>query len=304
MKQISILLDSKSSRLSTAVAVCVLAIMSFTGCATQEEMKSLFTNKEKKEVLNKKKFLRRSDNYISASLVDIKKISKGWLEYRFEIENHSNTSVGEFRGAVLSTEGESVRSARSFQELMDKPDYVTSTLVDTAVVGGGMVAAAMMGIPIIGLVATGGWLIWKRKKTGEKIDILQYWAANNLQSGHLVGNEKDTGSLFFPAVKATSINISYVVNDQLHTLTLSENGTESTSIVPSVGDDSEMDTIYAVQEALIAKGYSPGIADGVLGINTRLAIQAFQGDRGLPVSGAIDQQTLDALELVIATQNP
>lgn len=42
-------------------------------------------------------------------------------------------------------------------------------------------------------------------------------------------------------------------------------------------------------------GYSPGLADGLLGPQTSLAVQRFQRDVGLPVTGIVDAAILDAL---------
>jgi hypothetical protein len=50
-----------------------------------------------------------------------------------------------------------------------------------------------------------------------------------------------------------------------------------------------------VQEALIAKGYLPAPADGAYGRQTRLALERFQRERSLPVSGLPDQRTLHQL---------
>lgn len=41
----------------------------------------------------------------------------------------------------------------------------------------------------------------------------------------------------------------------------------------------------ALQEALNAKGYSAGPADGIIGANTRRAVRAFQQSQGLPADG-------------------
>ncbi|MGE5209393.1 MAG: peptidoglycan-binding domain-containing protein [Alphaproteobacteria bacterium] len=50
-----------------------------------------------------------------------------------------------------------------------------------------------------------------------------------------------------------------------------------------------------VQVALRDWGYNPGPIDGVLGPHTRAAIAAFQADRGLLVTSAIDRPTLQSL---------
>jgi Putative peptidoglycan binding domain len=53
----------------------------------------------------------------------------------------------------------------------------------------------------------------------------------------------------------------------------------------------------AVQNALATRGYYHGPLDGVIGPESRQAIEAFQKSRGLPESGLIDPSLLKALNL-------
>jgi len=46
-----------------------------------------------------------------------------------------------------------------------------------------------------------------------------------------------------------------------------------------------------IQEALNAKGFDVGVADGVFGRKTRSGIEDFQKSQGLPVTGYVDQPT-------------
>ena len=57
--------------------------------------------------------------------------------------------------------------------------------------------------------------------------------------------------------------------------------------------------VYHAQMRLIHKGYKPGPADGVIGKKTRKAIANFQWDKGLPVTGELDESTLKGLGLTI-----
>ena len=52
-----------------------------------------------------------------------------------------------------------------------------------------------------------------------------------------------------------------------------------------------------IQQALAEQGYYRGEIDGVVGHGTLHAIRAFQADNGLPVSGRIDTQLVQALQL-------
>ncbi|MGE5503979.1 MAG: peptidoglycan-binding protein [Actinomycetota bacterium] len=49
----------------------------------------------------------------------------------------------------------------------------------------------------------------------------------------------------------------------------------------------DRDTIAAVQDGLKANGYEPGTTEGVFTPATRRAIERYQADRGLPVTGEI-----------------
>ncbi|HEY2343396.1 MAG TPA: peptidoglycan-binding domain-containing protein [Chthoniobacteraceae bacterium] len=52
-----------------------------------------------------------------------------------------------------------------------------------------------------------------------------------------------------------------------------------------------------VQRALKHRGYNPGAVDGQSGPATRDAIRAYQGDRGMPVTGHIDSGLVRSLGL-------
>lgn len=56
------------------------------------------------------------------------------------------------------------------------------------------------------------------------------------------------------------------------------------------------DMIVDIQKRLTAAGYMTGISDGIYGGGTAAAVEQFQKDHRIPVSGAIDEQTLSLLE--------
>jgi photosystem II stability/assembly factor-like uncharacterized protein len=57
------------------------------------------------------------------------------------------------------------------------------------------------------------------------------------------------------------------------------------------------DTVKRAQEALNAAGYDVGTPDGHAGTRTVSAIRGFQAERGIPISGKLDDATLTALGL-------
>jgi photosystem II stability/assembly factor-like uncharacterized protein len=63
------------------------------------------------------------------------------------------------------------------------------------------------------------------------------------------------------------------------------------------------DTIKRAQAALNAAGYNVGTPDGAAGTRTVSAIRGFQADKGIPISGQLDDATLTALGLGGGVQN-
>lgn len=56
--------------------------------------------------------------------------------------------------------------------------------------------------------------------------------------------------------------------------------------------------VVGIQQALEARGYRPGPADGVAGQRTRAAIRRYQSDAGLPVDGQPTPELLNRLKFV------
>lgn len=65
----------------------------------------------------------------------------------------------------------------------------------------------------------------------------------------------------------------------------------SASLFQTAFAQSSDDTVYQVQKKLKELGYDPGPTDGVWGRKTTLAIKRFQRDKGLPVTGKLDERT-------------
>jgi peptidoglycan hydrolase-like protein with peptidoglycan-binding domain len=53
-----------------------------------------------------------------------------------------------------------------------------------------------------------------------------------------------------------------------------------------------------VQQALNAKGFNAGPADGQWGPSTETALKQFQTAQGLPSTGVLDARTMNALGVV------
>lgn len=68
--------------------------------------------------------------------------------------------------------------------------------------------------------------------------------------------------------------------------------------------DREQDPVKAAQKALKARGYEIGDVDGKLGPKTRAAVQAFQKDEGIRVTGRLDTDTMARLRAGKADDRP
>ena len=84
---------------------------------------------------------------------------------------------------------------------------------------------------------------------------------------------------------------------------------ESTAPTPETAASGAGDTgsrIANLQRALHRLGYDPGPVDGILGARTKSAIQAFQADAGLPVTGQLSERLESAVlaAIVAAGQAP
>jgi peptidoglycan hydrolase-like protein with peptidoglycan-binding domain len=75
--------------------------------------------------------------------------------------------------------------------------------------------------------------------------------------------------------------------------------TNGSGDVPPIGADAthqREDLVFAVQMELTLRGFDPGSVDGVPGVRTARAIQAFRGWAGLSADDRITGDLLRALE--------
>jgi His-Xaa-Ser repeat protein HxsA len=73
----------------------------------------------------------------------------------------------------------------------------------------------------------------------------------------------------------------------------SQSGTSSSEGATAQADPQ----VRQVQQALKDKGHDPGQIDGVMGPQTKQALESFQQAQGISGSGELDQQTLAALDV-------
>lgn len=96
-----------------------------------------------------------------------------------------------------------------------------------------------------------------------------------------------------PSTSTTDQSASSTANQSASS---SANQAASTNGSQSEGQSAQADPqVRQVQQALKDKGHDPGPIDGVMGPQTKQALQGFQQAQGISGAGELDQQTLAAL---------
>lgn len=90
-------------------------------------------------------------------------------------------------------------------------------------------------------------------------------------------------------------NISYIRKMFLVSLVVLFLGISISSNASAFGYGSQGPDVYAVQGMLKSLGYFSGQIDGIYGPITVRAVKLFQQKYGLPVTGAVDNQTLQSI---------
>jgi len=78
---------------------------------------------------------------------------------------------------------------------------------------------------------------------------------------------------------------------------LDKEGGEEKELIGDIIPFERNPTVEDIQSFLTLYGYNPGSIDGKMGRNTRRAVEKFQKDRALTVSGQVDQDTWGQLRL-------
>lgn len=84
--------------------------------------------------------------------------------------------------------------------------------------------------------------------------------------------------------------------DALYRL-LDKEGAEEKALIGEIVPRESNEIVAQAQGLLYLYGYNPGKGDGILGLRTRNALEAFQKDNGLPPSRFIDKATWEQLNI-------
>ena len=100
------------------------------------------------------------------------------------------------------------------------------------------------------------------------------------------------------AVPPLTLPHTQVTTTQTTTQTFTQPTTQAPTSQLQLGDTGSQ--VKLLQQALAKLGYSPGKADGVYGVTTKVAVERFQIAKGLAEDGVVGQQTLSALQKALA----
>jgi len=95
----------------------------------------------------------------------------------------------------------------------------------------------------------------------------------------------------------SSLLISCTTLDNAQTAIASRITGINQSNAKSSADTPSLET--QVEKGLAELGYSPGTVDGIVDVRTELAVQEFQLDRGLRITGRIDEALRDAVNAAL-----
>jgi TPR repeat protein len=128
----------------------------------------------------------------------------------------------------------------------------------------------------------------------------QYWLGRIYADG--LGRPRDpvTAYGWFDHAAAQGHHDATILRDGLATLLAPDQIAEArrrTDLAETAVDQKAHDLIAAVQRELNRLGYRSGPADGIAGNRTRKAIEQFQRDTGLEITGAATESLLDRLNV-------
>jgi TPR repeat protein len=130
----------------------------------------------------------------------------------------------------------------------------------------------------------------------------QYWMGRLYADG--LGRPRDPVTAFgwFDRAASQGHHDATILRDQLALLLAPDQIAEArrrTDYSGPSGDQEVQELIAAVQRELNRLGYRSGPADGIAGKRTRSAIESFQRDGGLDVTGTATELLLDRLRATV-----
>ena len=146
--------------------------------------------------------------------------------------------------------------------------------------------------------STGRWISSLLVRPADAPDLFTEFLLQNSGGGAVYSVRPPVKEIFMFLWSASSIEKRFSLLGVLAASVWLLTGTPANgqaATAPAASTATAKKTIQAAQERLLALGYQPGAADGVMGAKAIAALKKFQVDHSLPVSGQLDQKTLDVL---------
>ncbi|HUK40665.1 MAG TPA: peptidoglycan-binding domain-containing protein [Candidatus Acidoferrales bacterium] len=124
--------------------------------------------------------------------------------------------------------------------------------------------------------------------TGTCLALAPAWAADS-PTDRMPNN---SGAVANPGTRS-----GYAIDGSMGNNTTSTSGSTQSSGMMSQSNTSGQGDIRSLQQALRDKGFDPGPIDGMMGPQTRQALQSFQRSKNITATGELDNETSQQLGL-------
>jgi photosystem II stability/assembly factor-like uncharacterized protein len=189
--------------------------------------------------------------------------------------------------------GYSGRFANSILPDREKPGRIYATTINTTT-GGGFF-----------FVSNDNGMTWQPSMRNMPIHLISYSVLQDERDGNIiylgtnygVYRSTDRGASWAPIGAPKAEPGAGKPKKTTRKSSASRRAASSRSSASTASARRPDDMVKRAQEALNAAGYDVGTPDGAAGTRTVSAIRGFQADRGIPISGALDDATLTALGL-------
>jgi photosystem II stability/assembly factor-like uncharacterized protein len=199
---------------------------------------------------------------------------------------------------VPTNGGYSGRFANSILPDREKPGRIYATTINTTT-GGGFF-----------FISNDNGMTWQPSMRNMPIHLISYSVLQDERDGNIiylgtnygVYRSTDRGASWAPIGAPKAEPGAGKTKKTTRKSSASRRAASSRSSASTAAAKRPDDMVKRAQEALNAAGYDVGTPDGAAGTRTVSAIRGFQADRGIPISGTLDNATLTALGLAGGVQ--
>jgi photosystem II stability/assembly factor-like uncharacterized protein len=199
---------------------------------------------------------------------------------------------------VPTNGGYSGRFANSILPDREKPGRIYATTINTTT-GGGFF-----------FISNDNGMTWQPSMRNMPIHLISYSVLQDERDGNIiylgtnygVYRSTDRGASWAPIGAPKAEPGAGKSKKTTRKSSASRRAASSRSSASTAAARRPDDMVKRAQEALNTAGYDVGTPDGAAGTRTVSAIRGFQADRGIPISGTLDDATLTALGLAGGVQ--